>query len=180
MSLPNTTKPIFVVFYVFMLNPADELRIVNWTPALAEQDLPFRYAAQIESNSIEEFLTDEVQVKVAIKRTVKPKANVSTGSNTDGVTLYNDINFQIENLAISYTYMYENDLGIFYAVTVLDNNVFIPRIGKAKSSVVYDLETVEQSGSDKPYFEENKQSLLNFFKENENKLRANFERRRLT
>lgn len=180
MSVANQPKPIFVVFYVFMLKPADDLRIVNWTPVSEEHKLPFRYAAQIESNSIEEFLTNEVQVKIAFRRTVKPKANLSTGSITDGAVMYNDINFQIENLAISYTYMYENDLGIFYAVTVLDSNVFIPRIGKAKSSVVYDLETVEQSGSDKPYFEENKQSLLNFFKENENKLRADFERRHLT
>lgn len=173
MSVSNQHKPIFVVVYLFMIKPANELRIVNWTPISEKQNLPFRYAAQVEANSIEDFLFNEL--KLLASEIKKPENCKMLGSLTEGITLYDEVNFQVKDIAVQYTYMYENDLGIFYAITVATDHVFIPQIGIAKSSVVYNLETVEASVSDTPNFEEQKQQLLKFFNENESKLRARFE-----
>lgn len=169
MSLPNKTKPIFIVYYLFMKSPSDELRVLNWASLDEDAKIPFRFAAQIESTSIEEFLANELQVKVKIESKIKPV--IKMPSEYEDITCYHNLDFQIKNVAVRHTYMYENDLGIFYAVTALTNNVFISKVGKAKGSVVYNLETIEQSGSDKPNFEEQKQQLLDFFKENESELR---------
>lgn len=175
----NVRKPIFVVVYMFVDvgSVKQELRVVDWKTSDAEPKTSFRYAAQIESDSIQEFLADEIVLRVKIDNKVQPEPNVQVGSDNQGTAIYNDISFHIKNIAVSYTQMYENDRGIFYALTVLSDNIHIPRIGKSRSRVIYSIDAVEESGSDVEHFEENKKDLVQFFRDNEKNLRQDVERK---